>query len=125
MIECELCRRPMKERIKHFLPQMRKICHAKKCLRGPMLERANHCFIHFVSDCCFGVLKKFIMFPKKQYKRLKPYEGDILKFGHANLSNAKKRELLVSTKGGFLPLLLPALASAVFGILGSFITKHI
>lgn len=123
--QCELCRKPIKERIKYFLPQLRKICRAAKSQRHLLLQKVDHCFLHFISDCSFGILKHLIVLPKQSYKRLREFKNDIIAFGHFKTSIRKKRRLLIDKNGGFLPLILPALASAVFGVLGSLITKKL
>lgn len=123
---CPICKKNIKNRIIHFLPQLYKIRHAKRAQRLNLIRKADHCLLKFLSDICFGILKKVVVFPKEVYKRLSEYEPVIYKLGHSTkLPDHKKRELLIQKDGGFLPLILPALASAVFGIIGNLISKKI
>jgi hypothetical protein len=69
------------------------------------------------------VLKNHIRFPKTIYKRLRKYRNDILFVANKKNSLKAKRATLLDKSGGFLPLILPALASAVFGVLGNIISK--
>lgn len=123
---CPICKQSIKQRIIHFLPQLYKIRRAKRPHRLNLIRKADHCLLKFLSDICFGILKKVVVFPKEVYKRLSEYEPIIYKLGHkVNLPDKTKRELLIQKDGGFLPLILPALASAVFGIIGNLIAKKI
>lgn len=78
----------------------------------------------YICDCSKGVLHHHIRFPKDTYRKLKPYKDDLLLLVNKKTSQKAKREALVNKKGGFLPLILPALASAVFGIIGNLISKR-
>jgi hypothetical protein len=117
------CALPMKERTAHYFPQLQKICNAKKVKKDLLLEKTSNCLIYYLSDCCKGVLKNHIRFPKRIYKKLSKFRNDILLVANKKSSLKTKRAALLQKNGGFLPLILPALASAVFGVLGNLISK--
>jgi hypothetical protein len=122
--EC-LCRLPIKDRTVHFFPQLQTVCNARGNHRRALLEKLPNCLLHFVSDCCKGILYNHIRFPSGSYKKLKKFKNEILLFANNKASLKSKRAALVEKKGGFLSLILPALASAIFGIVGNIISKKL
>lgn len=124
--KCNLCLQSIKKRIRHFLPQLNKIRLAKRSARTDLIRNAEPCLLKFLSDICFGILKKVVIFPKRGYKRLSKFQNTIFQLGdNKNLTDDEKRELLLQKDGGFLPLIIPAIASAAFGLLGNLISKKL
>lgn len=119
------CSLPLEERIKFFYPQITSVCRANRKRKRDLLSSAQPCFFNFVSDCSRGILQKHIQFPVHVYKKLRKFRDDLLILANRKTSNKNRKALLVDKNGGFLPLILPALASALFGLLGNVISKKL
>ena len=117
------CTFPIEERIQYFLPQISSVCKARRAKKRELLSTAEPCFYNFVTLCSQGILKKYIQFPFPVYRKLRKFRDDLLVLANKRSSNKVRRALLIEKNGGFLPLILPALASALFGVVGNLISK--
>ena len=124
LIDCP-CKLIFEDRIRHFYLEICSVCRVSPRQKRNFLERAPPCFYNFLADCSRGILYNHIKFPPPVYKKLRRYRNDFLTLANKRTSNKHRRALIVQKKGGFLPLILPALASALFGILGNVISKKL
>lgn len=87
-----------------------------KTLRNSILRSCSPPTIRILSQIATNILNGNIPINKSQFKRLKKYCSSL-----RHLSNTKscklRRKLLINQKGGFLPLLIPIIASSLGGIL--------
>jgi hypothetical protein len=111
-----VCSKDSKTRTKHYLPHLRSICRLRKTERGKFIHKCHPCVIKFIGDCCHALLKRYIKLPSESYKKLKKYQNDILYIARKKTSLRHKRARLIEKSGGFLPFLLPALASSLASI---------
>jgi hypothetical protein len=77
-----------------------------------------------LGDCCTGVLSRKIQFPNSFYPQLRKHQKDLLFLAQKYPSLRRKRERLMRQNGGFLSILLPALASSLFGLVGNWISRR-
>jgi hypothetical protein len=118
-----ICNLPIKERTTHFYPQLQKICSARGGKKRALLEKLPNCLVRYVSDCCKGILHRHIRFSISTYKKLKKFKNNIVLLADKKTSLKAKRGAIAQKNGGFLSLILPALASAVFGLIGNLVSK--
>lgn len=121
---CSVCKLGIKARTDHFEPIIKQLCTATCKKRRTLLTNSNECLVKYLSDCCVGVLSKKIHFPHKFYPRLQEHQNDLIYLAQKYPSIRKKRERLVRQSGGFLSILLPALASSLFGLVTNLISKN-
>jgi hypothetical protein len=119
-----MCLKDIKLRTKLHLPQLRSIFRAKKSERGEKLQNLDPCALKYICQCALAVLKKFIHLPVHAYKKLSKYKDDLLYLVKKKPSLRQKRARLVEKRGGFLPFILPALASGI-ATLGSKLLENI
>ena len=106
-------------------PNLLKIIEGDENKRRNLFSTADHCFISFVGECCRAFLCEIIKVPKKNVSPLSQYKKDLKLLASHRVSIRKKRAHLVRQGGGFLSLILPAIASALFGLLGNVISKKV
>ena len=82
-----------------------------------MLTAVDSDIIKIISEACFNTLRGNMSISQSQFKRLKKYKQTIRTLARKNVALREKRGILVRQSGGFLPLLLPILASSVGGLL--------
>lgn len=119
-----VCASTFTDRTAHHFPQLQAICNAQQSKKRALLKKIDRCLLNFICDCSKGVLHHILRVPKSTYRKLRHYRDDFLLLANKKISQKAKRETLVNKNGGFLPLILPALASAVFGIIGNLISKR-
>jgi len=122
---CKICRLDSASKSKYFKSSLLRILKSSSKRRQKYLNKANDCFIHYMSDCCLGILTQAIHLPKHVYHKLGEYKRDIVYLVQKYPSIRHKRERLIKQSGGFLSILLPALASSLFGLVTNLISKKI
>jgi len=105
-------------------PLLRKLQKGGKSARKRFFKTADNCVIKYVGECCQAVLKEIIKLPEEVYAKLTPYKKELLYLADAKTRLRDKRKLLVKKGGGFLSLILPALASSLFGLIGNAVIRH-
>jgi hypothetical protein len=90
-----------------------------------IFKTCNQCLINFVGECCRAVLCEVLPLPPHVYPKLKTHRKDLLFLANPKIPLTKKRARLIKQGGGFLSLILPALASALFGALGNIISNKV
>jgi len=84
-----------------------------------LLSLSNYFFLHRCILLLDNRYETFNLSPLSQYKK------DLKLLASHRVSIRKKRAHLVRQGGGFLSLILPAIASALFGLLGNVISKKV
>ena len=120
---CSVCKADVRVRTNHFTPIIKRLCNASCKKRETLLKGSDPCLVKYLSDCCIGVLSRKIEFPHKLYPELHKYKKDLIFLAQKYPSIGRKRARLVRQSGGFLSLLLPALASSLFGFVANLITR--
>lgn len=87
-----------------------------------LLKTANNGQLESLCEICLNILKGNI--PVNSYK-LKKYKNTLRTLAKKSSSIQKKRKMLLNQSGGFLPLIAPAIVSALGGILSSVISKKL
>lgn len=103
----------------HFL-QMLARSHPRQ--RHALLKSANNAQIESVCEICLNILNGNI--PANAAK-LRRYKNLLRMLSKKSSSLQKKKQILVNQSGGFLPIIAPALISALGAILGPVISKSI
>lgn len=116
-----VCRLTFKERTTHFYPQLQTICRARRIRKRDLLENVDKCLLCYICDCSQGVLRRFVRFPSAAYKKLKPYKNALLLLANRRVSAKQKRSTVATQGGGFLSILLPALATIAGEIFGKYL----
>lgn len=118
-----VCFKDSKTRTRHYLPHLRNICRHNKTTRCNVIEGSKPCVIKFIGQCCHALLRKHIQLPPSKYIKLRKYREDILYLANPKTSLRQKRARLIEKRGGFLPFLIPALASGLASIGSQLIGK--
>jgi hypothetical protein len=118
------CTKHIAHRLKHYLSQLTELKNAKTPgKRVAILKEANPCFVRLLCECGMNVLKGKLKLPEHQYPKLRRHKQLLLFTSRKRNSLGKRKQALIDKKGGFLPLILPALISAIAGLAGEAIGK--
>jgi hypothetical protein len=115
----------MEGNIKKFLPQIQELLDAKNKTRAKILSKASPEFTKFLCEVVLNVLKGNIQLAKPHYKKLRRYRYTLLNLCKRKKSLKYRKNLLLKKAGGFLPIILPALISAIAGFAGEAISSSI
>jgi hypothetical protein len=121
------CYEPAIQSVKYYLPILKKFPRLRREQRKKLFEEGDKCFIKFIGECCKSVLCDIIKLPEKAYKKLKRHKDikkDLKYLASDSIPVKRKRALLINKGGGFLSIILPALASSLFGLIGEAAIKH-
>lgn len=66
-----------------------------------------------ISECAYNVLKGNVTLNKSQIRKLKRYKQQLRTLGQKHISTKKKKKVLQSGRGFFLPALLAPLIGTV------------
>ena len=105
----------------NFLHALKHVAHSKP-RRNRVIKKASKSQINCIRNLCHNVCRRKFQLPDKLRRRLQPFRRDI-----RDLSNKKKFKTIQGAKkrlihrGGFLPILLPA----IVGLLSSVGSKLI
>lgn len=119
------CKKDLGSRFKHYQPLLEEIIAASPARRASLLKKAPSCVIRLLSECGLNVLKGNVKLTDGQYKSLKPHRRLLLQVSEPSLSLKERREVLAKKKGGFLPVILPILLSALSGFAGQAVAKAV
>ena len=120
---CRFCRRHISHRLIKYMELLKKIMKARSKKRQELLKKAEPCFIKLLCECTLNVLKGRIHLDKRQLKRLGPHAHTMVKVSKVKRHPTKKDKEVLETKGGFLPIILPALISALGTLAGKAVSK--
>jgi hypothetical protein len=119
------CSRRLHERFEHYLKQLKEINAADGEQRVLLLRKAPPCLITLLSECGLNVLKGNLKLTDDQYDKLKPHRRMLLRVSRDNATLKERRSALAKKKGGFLPVVLPIILSALSGFAGQAVSKAI
>lgn len=119
------CKQDNLFRTKYYYKQLCHLCKLSDRQRCKKLKETDACFVRFIGDLCEGVLDRHIKLPQSAYNELKPHLDTLIDLCNHNRSLKSKQRLIVNQKGGFLSIILPALASSLFGLVSNYIGKKI
>ena len=103
----------MSERMKRFLPTLRRTHRMGEKAKREYVKRCNRQFI--VSECATNVLKGNVPLTDAQMSKLRPRRQDLCALSVKKTSVTKKRKII--QKGGFLSALLAPASSVLAGLL--------
>jgi hypothetical protein len=115
----------MEARFKPFLPELEKLTKATPKQRVYLLKTASPDLIRLLCKVVLNVLKGSVKLPESHYKKLRPHKHTLLTVSKRTKSIKKKRDALLKKRGGFLPLILPALISALAGFAGEALSSAV
>lgn len=104
----------------HFL---RLLAHSHPAQKRGLLQTANNSQLASICEICLNVLRGNIPIVKSH--KLKKYKTLLRVLAKRNESMQKKKKMLMNQSGGFLPIIAPAIISALGGILGPLISKKL
>lgn len=90
-----------------------------------MFKNAPPCFVKLACETGLNILKGNLKLPSSQYKNLRPYKQMLLQLSQPDISIKQRRSILARKKGGFLPLVIPYLLTALSGFAGQAIAKAV
>lgn len=112
----------MKENLKKQYHFLRILAHSHPSQKRALLKTANNDQILSLCEICLNILNGNI---PVNASKLKKYKNLLRSLSKKRESIQKKKRLLVNQSGGFLPLIAPAIISALGGILGPIISKRL
>ena len=105
----------MSERMKRFLPTLRRIHRMGEKAKREYVKRCDRQFIDCVSECAKNVLKGNVPLSNAQMSKLRSRRQDLRALSVKKTSLTKKRKII--QKGGFLSALLAPALSVLAGLL--------
>lgn len=103
----------------HFL---RILAHSHPAQKRALVQTANNDQISSLCEVCVNILNGNI---PVNVRKLRKYKNILRLLSNKRESTQKKKRILVNQSGGFLPLIAPAIISALGGILGPIISKRL
>lgn len=104
------------ERLKKHNATLRFLQKAPTPIKKRILEKASPELIRCICDCAHNVLQGNVPISEAHKRKLKKHKNSLRKLVDSKVSLKKKRK--ISQTGGFLSLLLSALAPVLGGIVG-------
>lgn len=90
--------------------------------RKAIIKSASPDQIHSICEICHNILAGNV---GVNVAKVKKYKTAIRQIANKKIPIQKKKKILTNQMGGFLPLVIPAVLSALGGIVGKVIGKHI
>ena len=100
-------------------PTLRLLQKAPTPLQKRILEKASSELIGCLCDCAHNVLQGNVEISHHHEQKLKQHKTKLQKLADRKVTLKTKQRII--QKGGFLPILLSALAPVISGVLGSLI----
>lgn len=119
------CLKSIQERLLHYHPELKLLNEASPKRRTEILRNATPCLVRLLCESGLNVLKGNINLKDDQYEKLKPHKRLLLFVSKPAISLKQRREALTKKKGGFLPVILPTLLSAIAGFAGQTLARYI
>jgi len=110
------------KRVRKHLNYLRSLALASPKHKKLLLKNASNPEIQAICEICLNLLAGNIPIDTK---KLQKYKTSIRKVACRSTHLNSKKRILVNQSGGFLPLLLPAVVSALAGIAGRAIGNRI
>jgi hypothetical protein len=111
----------------YYQPLLKKFKRLNKAGRQKVFEECDQCFIKFIGETCKAVLCNYIKLPEYMYEKLRRHKNikeDLKYLANESIPIKRKRALLLNKGGGFLSIILPALASSLISLIGNTIANH-
>jgi len=108
---------------KKYHPFLISLATSDNKTRKQLLKTCDKKSIKLIAQIAANVISGNIKLSPQQLKRLKHYKTTLRELRHRRTSLANKRTLLLKQRGGFLPFLVPIIASAVGGLVSRVFTK--
>ena len=105
------------EKLRKIYDKVRLLSLATPRARNQLIRCADRDLIHCISECCVNVLNGRVPLTPKQKSKLSRHKEKLRTLVKRKVSLRKKKEII--QKGGFLGIILPAVASVLGGLLGS------
>lgn len=119
------CTKSIEERLQHFLPELKLLSEASPLQRANILRNASTCLTRLLCETGLNILKGHVKLSDDQYKKIRPHKRLLLMVSKPSIPLKHRREALAKKKGGFLPIVLPAILSAISGFAGQTLSKII
>ena len=101
---------------------MRLLQKAPALLQKRILDKASSELIRCLFDCAHNVLQGNVNISRHHKQKLKPHKTKLRKLADRKVALKTKQRII--QKGGFLPILLSALAPVISGVLGTLIKRE-
>lgn len=114
--------------LKKNVPVLAALGRVNKKQAKTLIKDSSPDLIHCICEICHNLLQDNIPLSECDLKKVKKHKKIIRALATRGESVKKKKKIILNQKGGilpFLPLLLPALASAAGGLIGKAIGKRI
>jgi hypothetical protein len=118
-----VCKHKIADRMRLYEPLINEFINASNKRKMELMQSAPPCFVRLVCECGLNILKGNVVLPNAQYKKLRPHRRLMLLASKPSISIEKKRKFLANAKGGFLPIIIPYILSALSGLAGQAIAK--
>jgi hypothetical protein len=114
----------MSRNLKHCMSKLKIIAQIKdpNLRKKVLLNLGDDCLYKALNEIAINTVKNKVPLTLKLKKKLRPYKSKIQKLACYTKDRRNKKRLIVQS-GGFLPLLLPAVVTALGGILPEIIKK--
>lgn len=119
------CGYSTQERFQHFMPSLKALNESDPRRRVALLQTASPCLIRLLSECGLNVLKGNVKLSDSQYASLRPHRRMLMTVSKPSASLEERRHALTRKKGGFLPIVLPIILSALSGFAGQAVAKAV
>lgn len=111
-----------KKNLKKHYYFLRMLARTHPSQKRALLKSASKEQISSLCEICLNIANGNV---PVNVKKLKKYKNTVRNLAKKSISLQAKRNMLINQSGGFLPLLAPAILSALGGILGRVISKKI
>ena len=110
------------------MPLMRKLAKSNPTTRLEIIKNSDACFLKILVELAKNVLKGNVKLSSTQLRKLKPHVHTMLKLTRTPKKSehpSRSQKGVLETQGGFLPIILPALISALGTVAGKAVSKLI
>lgn len=98
------------------------LAQAPPKMRKAILTHANEPLVRTLTECVYNVLRGNVPVKACDFKKLKRFRSKLRKVVAPKQKWRGKRDVFIQ-HGGFLPILLPIIGSAISGLITHFMTK--
>ena len=109
------------ERLKKHAKTLEFLQKVPAPLRRSILQKASPELIHCICDCAHNILQGNVSISSQQKAKLSKYKTKLRQLTDRKVSQQKKKKLIQT--GGFLPLLLGALAPVLGSVIGGLVKR--